>query len=260
MEWRDEGIILGTRRHGETSAILELMTRDHGRHLGLVRGGRSRRMQPLLQAGNRVDVIWRARMDEHLGMMQVEPVSFSAARLIEQPVALYGLQLAASHLRLLPERDPHQNLFEILAVILEHCEDTMIAGELLLRFEVLMLEELGFGLDLKSCAATGVASDLTYVSPKSGRAVSRDAGAPWADKLLVMPPFMVNSSVRAMSMAEISDAFRLTSFFFMRHVWEPRAQKPPEARDGFLNAIARSLKNSEGHVVSAEERPVPHGE
>src|SRR5688572_30284844 len=133
MEWRDEGIILGTRRHGETSAILELMTRDHGRHLGLVRGGRSRRMQPLLQAGNRVDVIWRARMDEHLGMMQVEPVSFSAARLIEQPVALYGLQLAASHLRLLPERDPHQNLFEILAVILEHCEDTMIAGELLLR-------------------------------------------------------------------------------------------------------------------------------
>jgi DNA repair protein RecO (recombination protein O) len=244
MEWRDEGIILGTRRHGETSAILELMTREHGRHMGLVRGGRSRRMQPLLQAGNRVDVIWRARIDEHLGMMQVEPVSFSAARLIEQPVALYGLQLAASHLRLLPERDPHQNLFETLAIILEHCEDTLIAGELLVRFEVMMLEELGFGLDLKRCASTGTDQNLTYVSPKSGRAVSRDAGAPWADKLLAMPPFMVNSSVRAGSLAEIIAAFRLTSFFFTRHVWEPRAQKPPEARDGFLNAVARSLSNS----------------
>lgn len=257
MEWRDEGIILGTRRHGETSAILELMTRDHGRHLGLVRGGRSRRMQPLLQPGNRVDVIWRARMDEHLGMMQVEPVSFSAARLIEQPVALYGLQLAASHLRLLPERDPHQNLFEILAVILEHCEDTMIAGELLLRFEVLMLEELGFGLDLKSCAATGVAGNLAYVSPKTGRAVSRDAGAPWADKLLAMPPFMVSSGIRAASILEITEAFRLTGFFFTRHVWEPRAQKPPEARDGFLNAIARSLRNAQGNEP-AHERPILH--
>jgi DNA repair protein RecO (recombination protein O) len=241
MEWRDEGIILGTRRHGETSAILELMTREHGRHLGLVRGGRSRRMQPLLQPGNRLDVIWRARVDEHLGMMQVEPVSFSAARIIEQPVALYGLQLAASHLRLLPERDPHRNLFETLAVILEHCEDTLIAGELLLRFEVMMLEELGFGLDLKQCASTGSAENLIYVSPKSGRAVSRDAGLPWADKLLAMPPFMVSSSIRAVSLAEIMAAFRLTSFFFNRHVWEPRAQKPPESRDGFLSAVSRSL-------------------
>ncbi|PSH58647.1 DNA repair protein RecO [Phyllobacterium endophyticum] len=244
MEWRDEGIILGTRRHGETSAILELMTRAHGRHMGLVRGGRSRRMQPLLQAGNRVDVIWRARIDEHLGMMQVEPVTFAAARLIDQPVALYGLQLAASHLRLLPERDPHENLFETLAIILEHCEDALIAGELLLRFEVMMLEELGFGLDLKRCASTGSEHDLAYVSPKSGRAVSRDAGAPWADKLLSMPPFMVNSSVRATSLSEIIAAFRLTSFFFSRHVWEPRAQKPPEARDGFLNAVTRSLPKS----------------
>jgi DNA repair protein RecO (recombination protein O) len=256
MEWRDEGIILGTRRHGETSAILELMTREHGRHMGLVRGGRSRRMQPLLQPGNRVDVIWRARMDEHLGMMQVEPVSFAAARLIEQPVALYGLQLAAAHLRLLPERDPHENLFEILTVILEHCEDTLIAGELLLRFEVLMLEELGFGLDLKRCAATGSEQNLTFVSPKTGRAVSRDAGAPWADKLLEMPPFMVSSSVRAASLADIMAAFRLTSFFFNRHVWEPRAQKAPEAREGFLTAVSRSLSSASGQGRSRQERSV----
>ncbi len=256
MEWHDEGIILGTRRHGETSAILELMTRDHGRHLGLVRGGRSRRMQPLLQPGNRVDVIWRARMDEHLGMMQVEPVSFAAARLIEQPVALYGLQLAAAHLRLLPERDPHQNLFEILNVILEHCEDSLVAGELLLRFELLMLEELGFGLDLKRCAATGSNQDLSFVSPKSGRAVSREAGQPWSDRLLEMPPFMVSSSVRAASVAELITAFRLTGFFFNRHVWEPRAQKSPEARDGFLAAISRSLSKTPGQGASLRERSV----
>lgn len=256
MEWRDEGIILGTRRHGETSAILELMTREHGRHLGLVRGGRSRRMQPLLQPGNRVDVIWRARMDEHLGMMQVEPVTFSAARLIEQPVALYALQLAAAHLRLLPERDPHQNLFEILAVIIEHCEDALIAGELLSRFEVMMLEELGFGLDLKRCAATGSDNDLAYVSPKSGRAVSRVAGAPWADKLLEMPSFMVSSSVRAASFSEVVTAFHLTSFFLNRHVWEPRALKAPEARDGFLGAISRSTSNVSGQGLTAQERSV----
>ncbi|MEK1891474.1 MAG: DNA repair protein RecO [Phyllobacterium sp.] len=256
MEWRDEGIILGTRRHGETSAILELMTREHGRHLGLVRGGRSRRMQPMLQAGNRVDVIWRARMDEHLGMMQVEPVSFAAARLIDQPVALYGLQLAAAHLRLLPERDPHQNLFEILNVILEHCDNSLIAGELLLRFELTMLEELGFGLDLKTCAATGGDQNLAYVSPKSGRAVSRDAGAPWADKLLEMPAFMSSPTVRAASLAEVTTAFHLTGFFFNRHIWEPRAQRSPEARNGFLAALARSLSNAAGSEPSSQERSV----
>jgi len=254
MEWRDEGIILGTRRHGETSAILELMTRAHGRHMGLVRGGRSRRMQPLLQPGNRVDVIWRARIDEHLGMMQVEPVSFAAARLIEQPVGLYALQLAAAHLRLLPERDPHQGLFETLAIILEHCDDPLISGELLLRFEVMMLEELGFGLDLKRCAATGSGDNLAYVSPKSGRAVSRDAGAPWADKLLAMPPFMISSTVRAASLAELTDAFRLTSFFFTRHVWEPRALKAPESRDGFLMAVSRSIARTAGQGQAAQER------
>src|SRR5690606_16778512 len=106
MEWRDEGIILGTRRHGETSTILEVMTAAHGRHLGLVRGGRSRRMQPMLQGGNRVELTWRARLDEHLGTFQVEPVEMHAATLLDSACAVYGLQLLAAHLRLLPERDP----------------------------------------------------------------------------------------------------------------------------------------------------------
>ncbi|MGH6762824.1 MAG: DNA repair protein RecO [Phyllobacterium sp.] len=239
MEWRDEGIIIGTRKHGETSCIVELMTCAHGRHLGLVRGGRSRKMQPLLQPGNRADVTWRARLDEHLGMMQIEPLSFAAARLIEVPIALYGFQLAAAHLRLLPERDTHQGLFEALGVLLDHLEDPLLAGELLLRFEIMLLDELGFGLDLKRCAATGVTEQLVYVSPKSGRAVSREAGAPWADKLLSMPGFMISPRVRAASAEEVMQAFRLTGYFLARHVWEPRGQHAPESRDGFLALLQR---------------------
>ncbi|MBX8800351.1 DNA repair protein RecO [Ochrobactrum sp. MR28] len=240
MEWRDEGIILGTRRHGESSAIVEVMTRAHGRHLGVVRGGRSKRMQPMLQVGNHVSLHWWARLDEHLGSYQIEPLSFSAARLIDLPVALFAIQLAAAHLRLLPERDPHENLYETLQLLLEHCDTPVAAGELLLRFELMLLEELGFGLDLKSCAATGGTTDLIYVSPKSGRAVSRDAGAPWADRLLAMPEFVCNSRVRAETVPDICTAFKLTGFFFTRHVWEPRGQQQPESRSGFISALNRA--------------------
>ncbi|RVD25012.1 DNA repair protein RecO, partial [Mesorhizobium sp. M4A.F.Ca.ET.020.02.1.1] len=170
MEWRDEGIILGTRRHGETSAILEVMTRAHGRHLGLVRGGRSRKQQPVLQPGNRVDLLWRARLDEHLGTFQAEAIEMNAARLMDSAIAVYGLQTMAAHLRLLPERDAHGALYETLAVMIAHLDDADAAGELVARFELLILDELGFGLDLSQCAATGSRQDLAYVSPKSGRA------------------------------------------------------------------------------------------
>ena len=155
MEWRDEGIILGIRRHGETAAIAEVMTREHGRHLGLVRGGRSRKLQPVLQPGNRVEVTWRARLDEHLGTFVVEPLELNAARLFDSAVAVYGLQTISAHLRLLPERDPHSGLFETLALMLGHLDDPAAAAELVVRFELLILDELGFGLDLSACAATG---------------------------------------------------------------------------------------------------------
>src|SRR5690606_16661859 len=141
MEWRDEGIILGTRKHGETSAILEVMTRARGRHLGMVKGGRSRKMQPLLQPGNRIDLVWRARLDEHLGFYQVEPLELNAARLFDSACAVYGLQTIAAHLRLLPERDPHQSLFETLNLMIGHLEDPASAGELVVRFELLILDE-----------------------------------------------------------------------------------------------------------------------
>jgi DNA repair protein RecO (recombination protein O) len=238
MEWRDEGIILGTRRHGETSAILEVMTRSHGRHLGLVRGGRSRKQQPLLQAGNRVDLLWRARLDEHLGTFQVEALDLNAARLFDSASAIFGLQTLAGHLRLLPERDPHERLYESLEVVIEHLDDPGVAGELIVRFEVMLLDELGFGLDLSECAATGRRDDLAYVSPKTGRAVSRDAGEPWRDRMLVLPSFLLFGAQRA-DLATIDQAFRLTGFFFARHVYEPRGMDEPDARGAFLGALRR---------------------
>lgn len=239
MEWRDEGIVLGCRRHGETSVILEVMTRAHGRHLGLVRGGRSRKQQPVLQPGNKVELVWRARLDEHLGTFQAEPVELNAARLMDSAAAIYGLQTLAAHLRLLPERDPHAGLYDTLAIMIEHLDEPLSAAELIVRYELLVLEELGFGLDLAECAATGSREDLAYVSPKSGRAVSREAGAPWGDKMLALPAFLRRGASQRGDMATIEQAFRLTGFFLTRHVYEPRGIAEPDARIGFLGALRR---------------------
>lgn len=244
MEWRDEGIILGTRRHGETSVILEVMTRGHGRHLGLVRGGRSRRMQPLLQAGNRVELVWRARLDEHLGIFQPEPLELNAAGLFDSACAVYGLQLIAAHLRLLPERDPHPKLYEILRLIIGHLSDPPSAAGLIIRFELLLLDELGFGLDLEQCAATGRRDELVYVSPKTGRAVSREAGIPWSDRLLPLPAFVRAGGGLSGDLAAIEEAFRLTGFFFARNVYEPRAIAEPEARAALLATLRRTIRHS----------------
>jgi DNA repair protein RecO (recombination protein O) len=245
MEWRDEGIVLGTRRHGETSVIVEAMTAVHGRHLGMVRGGRSKRMQPVLQPGNRVELTWRARLDEHLGTYQVEPLELNAARLLASATAIYGIQTLAAHLRLLPERDPQPGLFEALGVIAAHLDEPAAAGMLVARFELAVLEELGFGLDLSRCALTGSREHLAYVSPKTGRAVTREAGAPWAGKLLQLPAFLRTGGEASCDGPALAQAFALTGFFFTRHVYEPRGLAEPEARAGFLAALTRSLAGGE---------------
>jgi DNA repair protein RecO (recombination protein O) len=241
MEWQDEGIVLAARKHGETSTILEVMTRAHGRHLGLVRGGRSRKQQPVLQPGNRLSLIWRARLDEHLGTFQAEPLAFNAARLLDSATAVYGLLTLAAHLRLLPERDPHSALYETLGIVIDHLDDPTSAAELVARFELLVLEELGFGLDLTRCAATGSVEDLVYVSPKTGRAVSREAGKPWHDVMLPLPRFLRRGEKEAADLTAIEAAFRLTGFFLTRHVYEPRAIVAPEARAGFLGAVRKAF-------------------
>lgn len=250
MEWQDEGVILGTRRHGETSVILEAMTAGHGRHLGLVRGGRSRRLRPVLQPGNKVQLTWRARLESHLGLYQVEGDTLSAAELMALPLGPYGLQTLAGHLRLLPERDPHAGLYRAAKVVLAHLDDAERAARLLIRFELALLEELGFGLDLAACAMTGKRQDLIYVSPKSGRAVSRATGAPYHGKLLPLPAFLqpaptaLEAPARASeppAPAALADGFALSLYFLNRNVYQPRGLSPPEIRAALIAKILRDL-------------------
>ncbi|MBR0695914.1 DNA repair protein RecO [Bradyrhizobium lablabi] len=241
MEWTDEGIVLGVRRHGESSAIVELLTREHGRHLGLVRGGAGSRMRPLLQPGNSVTAGWRARLDEHLGMYTLEGTRLRAAALLASSHAVYGVTHLAALARLLPERDPHEDIYEMLLGTLDDFEDAGIAAVHLIRFELAMLTELGFGLDLENCAATGATTDLIYISPKSGGAVSRAAGEPWRDRLLPLPAFLREGEggANAWSDQDLRDGFRITGLFLLRHVLEPRGQGHSDARDGFINAVTR---------------------
>jgi DNA repair protein RecO (recombination protein O) len=240
MQWTDDGLILGVRRHGETSVVLELFTRAHGRHLGLVRGGRSRRLRATLQPGNGVRVVWRARLNDHLGAFAVEPLELRAGRLMERADALHGLSHLAGLLRLMAERDPHEALFEIAGVVADHLDDPASAPALLARLEFAVLAELGFGLDLSSCAATGGVEDLIYVSPKSGRAVIREAGAPYADKLFSLPPFLIANGANASPTAEdVRAGFALTGFFLASRVWEPRGIRPPDARAAYLALLAK---------------------
>jgi DNA repair protein RecO (recombination protein O) len=241
MEWTDDGIVLGVRRHGESSAIIELLTRDHGRHLGLVRGGASSRMRPLLQPGNGLRAVWRARLDEHLGTYAVEGMQLRAANLLASSHAVYGVTHLASLARLLPERDPHQDIYDRLQHTLDDFEDAGEAAIHLVRFELAMLAELGFGLDLDHCAATGGTSDLIYVSPKSGGAVSRAAGEPWRDRLLRLPAFLRpgEAGSNGWTDQDLQDGFRLTGWFLLRHVLEPRGKGHSDARDGFINAVTK---------------------
>jgi DNA repair protein RecO (recombination protein O) len=238
MEWHDEGLIIGARRHGEASVILEAMTRGHGRHLGLVKGGRSARMQPLLQPGNTVRLVWRARLDEHLGLYAVEAVELRAARLMAEKAPLQGLNLLGSLLRLLAEREPHAALYDAAILIASHLTEIDIGPVLMARFELAILSELGFGLDFSRCAATGDTKDLIYVSPKSGRAVSRDAGEPYRERLLPLPGFLHGETNSTMpTLRELREAFALAAYFLSRDVFGPRGLPMPDAHSAYLAAL-----------------------
>lgn len=241
MHWTDEAVILGVKRHGEQSVIAEVMTRNRGRHLGMIRNGKSRTMLPVLQPGNLVEVTWRARLDEHLGNFSLEPLSYRAASLMEHAASLHGVQALGALLRLLPERDPHPHLFDMLNIVLDNFADASGAGELYIRFELAVLNDLGFGLDLVECAATGSRENLEYISPKTGRAVCREAGLPYHDKLFALPEFLRASSNKAANRHSLLEAFRMTQYFLDRHVYEPRGLDHGTARDGFIRAVLAEL-------------------
>ncbi|MHA6691916.1 DNA repair protein RecO [Devosia sp. A449] len=233
MEWTADALLIGVRRHGESSVIAEAMVAGRGRSLGLVRGGRSSKLAAALQPGNTVQLTWRGRLESHLGIFTVELLQARAAELIIDRTRLYLSQLVCDHLRLLPERDPHDRLLGMGLRLIDGAPD----GVALARFELAVLDELGFGLDLSVCAVTGVTDDLTHVSPKTGRAVCRAAAAPYLDRLLPLPSFLTargNASPH-----DIGDALRLSGHFLDLHIWAPRELAHPATRELLIEALSR---------------------
>ncbi|QUS36526.1 DNA repair protein RecO [Falsirhodobacter algicola] len=230
MEWRDEGVLLSVRRHGESAAIIEVFTAAHGRHAGLVHGGGARRMAPVLQPGNQLALAWRARLDDQLGTFHAEPIR--SRNVLSDRLALAGLNAVCAMLRLaLPERAPHPALFAATLPLL----DTLGApdwGTAYLGWELRLLEETGFALDLTRCAVTGSADDLAFVSPRTGRAVSRQGAGAWADRLLPLPQALLGQGGGAEGWR---DGFALTGHFLTRALDRPL----PEARARLIDLLLR---------------------
>jgi DNA repair protein RecO (recombination protein O) len=219
------------------------MTLGHGRHLGLVRGGAGTRLRGVLQPGNALRATWRARLDEHLGHYTVEAVNLRAAAFLPAAHAVHGVTHLAALCRLLAEREPHAAIYNALDAILTSLDDPGVAAPMIARFELDFLAELGFGLDLSSCAATGATTDLIYVSPRSARAVSRAGGEAYRDKLLRLPAFLHTES-QPESASDLADAFALTGFFLDRHAFAPRGLTLPEARNHFVAALTRMAQQT----------------
>ena len=238
MDWREEGVLLTTRRHGESAAIIEVLTRDHGRHAGIVRGGASRKMTPVLQPGGQIDVSWRARLEEHLGTFTVEPVR-SRAHLMGDRRALAGLNAMAALLSFaLPEREPYPALYDQTLTVLEMMDEGPYWPLAYLRWELSLLEELGFGLDLSTCAVTGTTENLTYVSPKSGRAVAESSAGEWKTRLLPLSPALTG---KGGSPDDLADGFRTTGHFLVHGLAASLGNKPvPDARNRLVDLLWRN--------------------
>lgn len=240
MDWRDEGILLAVRPHGESSAIIEVLTREHGRHAGLVQGGAGAKLAPLLQPGAQLALEWRARLAEHLGHYRVELLRSRAGAIIEDRRALAALNaVGALVVALLPEREPNPAIYDrtlALADDLAARADHWPANYA--HWEVALLAALGFGLDFSRCAANGSTEDLAYVSPRSGRAVSRNAGGAWADRMLPLPGFLTGAAPP--TPGAVREALRMTGFF-LEHWACPAFERKalPEARARLLDRLAR---------------------
>jgi DNA repair protein RecO (recombination protein O) len=227
MDWQEDGIILSVRKHGESSAIVNVLTREHGRHAGLVRGGSGKRLSGILQPGNKVQARWHARLPEHLGTYTVEPLQAYAATALSDARKLAALSSACTLIEAsLPEREPHPAVLDGLEVLLQALDDDSVWPVIYVKWEIGLLAELGFGLDLAHCAATGTTEDLTYVSPRTGRAVSTAAAAPYKERLLPLPTFLLDSSADA----DISGGLQLTGYFLENHVFQHRDTEMPAAR------------------------------
>jgi DNA repair protein RecO (recombination protein O) len=238
MDWSDEGIVLSARPHGESGLIVSLLTRMHGRHAGFVPGGGSRRASPVWQPGNVVEVGWRARLSDQLGNYTGELREPHAARALDDAVELAGLSAACAVAdAALPEREPHPAMFDGFRAFLGALGHPGWPA-IYVRLELGLLQELGFGLDLEKCAATGTSEDLAYVSPKTGRAVSRVAAGPYKEKLLALPGFLSTGGLPADD-EQLRLGLDLTAYFLERHVFWPHNKPLPPARSRFMETLQR---------------------
>lgn len=230
MEFEDEAFVLTARPFGEAGAIVEILTRAHGRWAAHVAGGASRRMKPMLQPGARVLARYRARTSEQLGSASLEALNEGPAALFDEPLALAGLSAAAAVTAgALPEREPHPGAFLAFEALISALGAADIWPAVYVRFEAGLLEELGFGLDLSRCAATGSTDELVYVSPRTGRAVSRMAGEPYKDRLLALPAFLLSSQT-GLAAGDVGRGFDLTGHFLEQFVFSPLNRPLPPAR------------------------------
>ena len=238
MEFHEEAFVLSARAHGDTGVVVDLLTETHGRHAAFVAGGASRRMKPFLQPGARVIADYRARTSDHLGSARLEPVGEGPSALFDDATALAGLAAAAAVAQgALPEREPHPGAFLAFEALMAAFEIPSVWPAIFVRFEAGLLEDLGFGLDLSRCAVTGTMDDLVWVSPRTGRAVSREAGAPYADKLLTLPPFMLGAQA-GLSEGDVRAGLDLTGHFLEQFVFHPQNRPIPAARVWMVDKLA----------------------
>jgi DNA repair protein RecO (recombination protein O) len=248
MNWNDTGLILTTKKHGETSVIVHALTRNKGRYAGLVRGGAGRRLRGVLQPGNEVDLNWRGRLAEQLGTFTVEARKSHASNLFDAPVALAASSSAMALLDIaLPEREPHSALYDASLLLLKSMEENNDIWPILyVKWELGLLREIGYGLDLSACASTGSTENLVYVSPKSAKAVSQSAGEPYHDRLLPLPAFLLAGASGAelsdgAQKADILSGMELTGYFINRLVLEHRQTQHLAARERFLSALKKTF-------------------
>lgn len=243
MDWRDQGALLSVRKHGETSVIIDVFTEAHGRHAGVVRGGTSRKIAPILQPGAQLDLAWRARLEEHIGSYSVEPLR-SRATILSDRNALAGLNAITALLTFaLPEREPHPRLYRQTQAMLDLLGVNEAWPTAYLKWELAVLEELGFGLDLSACAVTGVMDDLAYVSPRTGRAVSAEAAGDWADRLLPLPPDLLG--VGSGRRADVLAGLQTTGFFLTHWLAHSLGDRPlPEPRARLIDRLKREVSGN----------------
>ncbi len=242
MDWRDEGLLLSARRHGESAAIVEVFTDRHGRHAGVVRGGGSRRWTPILQPGARLSLEWSARLEDHIGHFRVDPIETPLAAVLADRAALAALgSVVALVAAALPERAAHPALYAATRAVVAGLGREPDWRAAYARWELTLLAELGFGLDLSECALTGTTEDLAWVSPRSGRAVSAAAGAPWAARLLPLPAFLRDEARAGVDAGALAEALALTGFFLEARLAPTLPRETlPGARSRAAAALSRA--------------------